>query len=145
MRLKYPLQEMLRQRLVGEGLRFILVGLTNTALTYLVYLALLPFIRYEVAYVVAYVLGIGTSYLMNAVFVFRQPLSWRGALTFPSVYIVQMLLGTVLLKGLVDFAGVPDSIAPLIVVAMSLPATFVMSRFVLTRNAADKPTPPDRH
>ena len=142
---KDSLRNTLRQRLIGEGLRFVLVGLANTGFTYLIYLALLTWIRYELAYVLAYVVGIGTSYLMNAAFVFRQPLSWRGALTFPTVYIVQMVLGTLLLKALVEFAGIAESVAPLIVVAASLPVTFLMSRFVLTRSASGTPAPPDRH
>jgi putative flippase GtrA len=40
---------------------------------------------YQAAYLVAYVIGIVFSYVFNARFVFRDPLSWRAAMTYPSV------------------------------------------------------------
>ena len=39
--------------------RFVVVGAANTAFSYLVYLLLLQFIDYRLAYTVAYVLGTG--------------------------------------------------------------------------------------
>lgn len=116
----------------AEGLRFLIAGGLNTAVGYGLYLLMLPWIRYEIAYAIAYVLGIGTSYLLNATFVFRQPLSLKAAFAFPLVYAAQLILGSVLLKVLVDWMGIPKQFAPLIVVVLSLPITFLLSRRIVS-------------
>lgn len=115
----------------SEGLRFLIAGGLNTAIGYALYLLMLPWIRYEIAYAIAYVLGIGTSYLLNAIFVFRRPLSMKAAFAFPLVYAVQLVLGSILLKILVDWMGIPEQFAPLIVVVLSLPMTFLLSRRIV--------------
>lgn len=126
----------LRMKLVrhptsAQAIRFVLAGGLNTAVTYLLYLAFLPWIRYELAYVLAYVIGVGFSYLLNARFVFRQPLSLKAAIAFPLVYVIQLGAGSGLLKMLVDVLGVPVKLAPLIVVALMLPVTFLLSRRIV--------------
>ncbi|WP_440225594.1 GtrA family protein [Dokdonella sp. MW10] len=121
-----------RRQIIGEGLRFLVGGALNTGFTYLVYLLLLMAVRYEVAYVIAYLVGIVTSYLVNALLVFRQPLDRKAALAFPLVYVVQILLGTVLLRVLVEH-GIDEKVAPLIVIAATIPLTFLMTRLVLVR------------
>lgn len=120
-----------------EVLRFLLAGGINTALAWLVYLLLLMWFRYETAYVVAYVLSIGTSYLLSARFVFRQRMQWRAAALFPLVYVVQLAIGFVLLRLLVEQLRVAQAFAPLLVVLLTLPLTFLLSRrIVVTRDGS---------
>lgn len=120
--------------------RFVFAGAANTGVTYLLYLALLVWIRYEIAYAMAYVIGIGISYVVNSIFVFRQPLAWRAAVAFPLVYVVQLVLGSALLKVLVDGMHVAEQYAPLLVVALMLPVTyFVSRRVVVGKKAGSKP------
>lgn len=126
---------MLPQR-SSEVLRFLLAGGTNTALAWLVYLLLLIWFRYETAYVAAYVLSIGTSYLLSARFVFRQRMQWRAALLFPLVYAVQLAIGFVLLRLLVEQLRVPQAFAPLLVVILTLPLTFLLSRRIMVARKA---------
>jgi putative flippase GtrA len=84
----------------------------------------------EIAYTVAYVLGIATSYLINVTFVFRQKKSLRSAIKFPFVYVAQYFLGLALLSAL-TYYGLDSRIAMLLVIIVSVPFTFVLSRFVL--------------
>lgn len=121
-----------RRQLLGEGFRFLVGGALNTGFTYLVYLLLVAFIRYELAYVCAYLIGIATSYLVNALLVFRQPLDRKAALKFPFVYVIQLVLGTLLLRVLVEH-GIDEKVAPLIVIAATVPLTFLMTRYVIVR------------
>jgi putative flippase GtrA len=131
-----------------EGARFLIAGAFNTGLTWLVYLLFLTQIRYQIAYAMAYCLGIATSYLINSRFVFRQPMRWRSALAFPLVYAMQLILGSILLVVLVKVLNVPVQFAPLVVVVLTLPLTFVLSRRIVAgrRNAircASRPNSPD--
>jgi putative flippase GtrA len=111
--------------------RFIVGGLSNTVFTYLIYLGLSRFIHYQIAYFVAYCCGIFFAYWFNATFVFKVPLSWKGAVSYPSVYVIQYGASAVLLAILVRSVRLNASYAPLLVTACMLPLTYVMSKIVL--------------
>jgi putative flippase GtrA len=117
----------------GRKLRFLLGGALNTALTYLLYLGLRGLLGYQLAYFVAYLAGIALSYLINAIVVFRRPLSWGSALAFPLVYVLQYIAGAGLLALFVEGLGLDERLAPLVVVLLLLPGTYLMTRFVLAR------------
>lgn len=89
---------------------------------------------YQVAYFIAYGTGIIFAYWFNAKFVFRVPLSWKKLFTYPIVYIAQYLASTIFLGIIVEVFFINKSIAPLIVIAIMLPATYVMNKFFLGKN-----------
>ncbi|MBT9173985.1 MAG: hypothetical protein DDT21_02396 [Syntrophomonadaceae bacterium] len=112
-------------------LRFLLGGGVNTAFTYALYLALNTILAYQLAYFIAYALGVVFAYWFNAAVVFRVPLSWKGLCSYPVVYLVHYLVSAFLLGGLVELAGIVESLAPLVVALVMVPVTYVMSKFVL--------------
>lgn len=116
-------------------MRFAAGGGINTLFTYAGYLFLQVWLPYQVAFLLAYILGIAFSYLYNAKLVFRVPVTWRGLITFPLVYVVQYAVATVLLGLLVEIAHVDVRLAPLIIVAVTLPLTYGLSKCVLARTA----------
>jgi putative flippase GtrA len=116
----------------GEILRFLLTGGVNTAVTYAIYLLAALLVRYQVAYAICFVTGILLSYWLNLRFVFRQAGNWRKLSRYPLVYAVQYVVGALLLEVLVQALGVPVWIAPLVVVASTLPLTFLLSKHVLS-------------
>jgi len=118
----------------GEMLRFLVGGILNVAVGYGSYLILLHWFRYEVAYAIAYVLGIVVSYVFGALYVFRQPMRWRSALRYPLVYLLQFLLGLILLRTLVELVHMPQQFAPLAVAVLTIPATFLASRTIIRTN-----------
>lgn len=117
----------------GEFTRFLLVGATNTLLSYLLYLLLLEFFAYLLAYSIAYCIGIAISYLLNVYFVFNKRPSVASFVKFPIVYIVQYGLGAGMLWLLVDRAGMSPVIAMIGVIIVTIPVTFLASRFVLAK------------
>jgi len=121
----------LRKR-CGEILRFVIGGVSTTVISYVVYLLLLPHVAYFVAYTLAYALGIAWSYFANTLFVFRRRPSFTRALTFPIVYAVQYLIGSLLLVALIRQLQFPKELAPLAVVVATLPITYVLSRWIIT-------------
>jgi putative flippase GtrA len=114
-----------------EFLRFLAVGAFNTAAGYVLYLGLLQVFGYRVAYSIAFVLGVLMSYALNTRYVFRQPFSWSKLLQFPLVYLAQYALGIALLYVLVEVLSVAAFAAPLIVVVVSVPVTFILSRKII--------------
>ncbi len=120
----------------GEFSRFLLVGGVNTIWSYLLYAALQVVLPYQIAYTVAYVASVVVAYYLNARFVFRSPLSWGKALRFPTVYVAQYIMGVAALYLLVELLAVHQLFAPFLVVAATVPVTFLLSRFILKRPAA---------
>ena len=115
----------------AEFFLFVLIGGINTGLTYGLYLLLLLCMRYPLAYSGSYVAGIFLSYYLNARFVFRERLSLAKALKYPSVYLVQYFLGLGLLYVLIETLHLNKQTAPLAVVLITVPATFVLSRYII--------------
>lgn len=111
--------------------KFILFGVVNLVLTYIVYLSLGLFLPYPAAYTGSYVCGIFISYVLNARYVFRERLKVSKALQYPLVYLVQYILGIGVLYLLVELAHIHSSLAPLAVPVVTIPATFAMSRYLI--------------
>lgn len=122
----------LKRFIKSRFLRFFLAGGGNTFATYLLYLLLLQFMGYRLAYSITFVAGIAFGYLINAFWVFDKPPTARSALAYPVVYFVQYLMGLALLALIVEIMGVPQVIAPLIVVAFTLPTMFLMTKFIFS-------------
>ena len=82
--------------------RFLVAGAVNTVASYAIFLVLLQFMPYLAAYTIAYVIGVGISYVLLTSFVFRTPRRVATALRFPLVYVAQYLTGSVVIVLLVD-------------------------------------------
>lgn len=127
-------QSLQTSKLAGEVARFIVGGILNSAVGYGSYLILLHWLRYEASFTISYIIGIIVSYIFNATCVFRQPMGWRSAIRYPIVYLIQYVLGLLLLKTLVEGIHIPTKLAPLVVTILTIPATFVTSRIILRKN-----------
>ena len=116
-----------------HGLYFLAAGVINTAFSYGLYLLLQLFLHYQAAFAISFVAGVCFSYWLNSRFVFRTPMSWKGLMAYPLVYLVQYAASVVLLALLVERFGVPQAFAPLLVTIITIPLTFVMTRWLLLR------------
>lgn len=116
----------------AEFTRFLLVGATNTGFSYGLYLLLLLAMSPTLSYTVSYGAGVVLSYFLNVRFVFRTRPSFFSFLKFPLVYALQYGVGLVVLTLLIGF-GIDPRLAMAGVVIVSIPVTFLASRFVLKR------------
>jgi putative flippase GtrA len=117
----------------------------NTGLTYLAYLVLLKLVPYRWAYSVSYVAGVFLSFVVNSLYVFRTPLRWRKLLPYPSVYLVQYLLGLGVMFVGVELLGWDSRWMPAAVLAVTVPVSFVLTRWVLNaKTAGGDEAPPSR-
>jgi len=108
--------------------RFVVVGAANTAFSYLVYLLLLQFIDYRLAYSVAYVLGLATGYLANARVVFDASPGARSAVGYLASYGVTYLASLAVLWLVVDRAGLSRPMAMLAALAVAVPLSYLLLR-----------------
>lgn len=115
----------------SEFNRFILIGALNALVTYLIYILYLFFLPYTISYTFAYVSGIFISYYLNTRFTFKSEIRLFKALKYPVVYLVQYCLGIFLLYVLVEIFLIDKFLAPIIVVVLTIPVTFVLSRLII--------------
>jgi putative flippase GtrA len=95
---------------------------------YLVYLLLLQFIDYRLAYTVAYVLGLATGYLANARVVFGASPGARSVVGYLASYGVTYLASLAVLWLAVDRAGLSRPLAMLAALAVAVPLSYVLLR-----------------
>lgn len=100
--------------------------------TYLLYLALLQIVSYQISYTISYVIGVVFSYLLSRHFVFRTHQGGKTILLFPLVYVAQYAVGLLLLWLWADVAGLPTQFGPLAVIIVTVPMTYVLSRIFFT-------------
>lgn len=118
--------------MVAQFIKFVGIGGINTIATYLLYLLLLFVSTYQVSYTIAYLSGIFLSYWLNLKFVFQERGSTKKMLLYPFVYLGQYIVGMFILYVTVDYFNIPQEIGPIIVVLITLPMTFFLSKTILT-------------
>lgn len=114
-----------------EFKRFLAAGAFNTLAGYAMYLAFNLVLDYRLAYTASYLIGIMVSYWINTTFVFRSAWSWKRLAAFPSVYLLQYTLGLALIWLFVNQLDISEKIAPLLAVPVTVPLTFLASRFII--------------
>jgi putative flippase GtrA len=125
-------------------LRFLASGAANTLVTWAVYAALLLVLPYRWSYTIAYALGIGLAYVLYRYYVFNQSGGRLGPVWVTMIYLLQYLLGLALVSFWVGVLTAPPVLAPLFAVAVSLPLTYLLNRWVFRTRGADgaEPRPP---
>lgn len=117
----------------GQVWRFLVAGASNTLLTYALYLLLLGTLGHRLAYGVAYAAGIVLAYVLGRGFVFKRHAGWRTVLLTPLIYLLQFCVGLLVVELWVTVLGLRAEFAPLAAVAVTLPLTFVLSRWAFVR------------
>ena len=115
----------------SEFLRFLIAGSLNTIISYIVYLLLLYYLPYLLAYSMAYAIGLLFSFYLNAKFVFKVPVTFKKILFYPSIYLVQYLLGLFILYIAVNFFQISEKLSLLISIFITIPITFILNRIIM--------------
>lgn len=138
---------------ISQFIRFGVVGVSNTLLSYVLYrlgLYLLrrvhfaPAVDYQLAYAFAWALSVIWSFYWNRRFVFeatnKEEVPWVRALlkTFASYAFSGLLLNNALLFVWVEMLGISKEIAPLINLVITVPLNFIMNKFWAFRKKKKK-------
>ena len=114
--------------------RFSVVGLINTALGYLIFLALALALPPAVAYITSYCIGIVFAVIANLRWTFRRKLDIRAVALSSFVYVVTMTAGTLLIIQL-GKVGLDLPITGLAVTVLGVAMNFVGLRLIARRIA----------
>lgn len=121
----------MKSALQQQFIRFLLIGTANTALTYGLYLWLLTLMEYRYAYSISFAAGVMINFFLQTRFVFETQRSWGKLLRYPLVYVVQYLFGLGVITLAVQVFNLPTQWAMLCAIILSIPITFLISRWVL--------------
>jgi len=113
--------------------KFLISGGFNTALTYGVYLLLLMFLPYTASYTISYITGIALAYLLNRFFVFKSHQGIKSVALLPLVYLIQYMVSMLILWCWVEKLGFADRLAPLAAIIITIPITYMLSKFVFSK------------
>lgn len=137
----------LKQETIDALMQFIkfgLVGLSNTVISYVIYVVSLkllqvveifPQIDYLVAQIIAFVLSVAWSFYWNNKYVFttadgESRSIWRALLkTYVSYSFTGLFLNSILLILWVQVIGISELVAPIINLMVSVPLNFVINKF----------------
>lgn len=121
-------RKLLKQQMIG----FTITGTLSTLIMFLLYISFNKLMNYQYSYLIAYAISVITLYFMNIQFVFHTHMSLKSFLKFPLIYLFQYLVGAVSIKILVEH-GFSITYAPLLVIIILLPITFLLNRIVLIK------------
>lgn len=131
-----------------QFIKFGIVGLSNTVISYVLYLvALLSFQRLElfpkfdylIAHIIAFALSVLWSFYWNNKYVFKNSNGKRNVLcallkTYISYGFTGLFLNSILSVIWVEIVGLSKLISPIINLFVSVPVNFIMNKFWAFKN-----------
>lgn len=119
------------KKTMKEMMRFVVVGITATAIHYGVYLALQWLMNASIAYTIGYLVSFVANYLLSARYTFRKETNKKNGIGFACAHVVNYLLQMGLLN-LFLYLGVSKQLAPLPVYCISVPVNYLLVRTAFT-------------
>ena len=133
-----------RHSTILHFIRFGIVGVSNTVLSYILYvtalwilrkMAILQDIDYLVAQIIAFILSVLWSFYWNEHKVFtlkegQKRSRWKSLLkTYVSYSFTGLFLNSILLIAWINWLGISEYIAPVINLLISVPLNFLINKF----------------
>lgn len=126
------LQGQSAQKFVWQVVGFFFVSGGRTFLSYGVYLAVLPFASYVIAFTLSYVAGFIFSLAANTRYVFGSAITRRRIVRYAAIYVASYLTALVLLTAAIKLVHIPAALAPLAVIPIMFPLNLFAERHALT-------------
>lgn len=131
------------KQVLGQLMRFGLVGVANTAVYYAFYRLFLLVMPYLPAHLIAWALSVVFSFFINCWFTFKVRPTLKKFLAFPSSTLVNLLFTTVGSVILVSGIGFDERYATVLMGIIAIPFTFALTRFILRDRVEHAAAPAD--
>lgn len=117
-----------------QFVKFGLVGVTNTGITYVVYALFITLhVPVLVSYTIGYIVGILNAFYWNNKYVFheenKQRNLWKALAKCFTSYIGSYVVSSILLLVWTDVLHISSYIAPIITLLITIPLNFLMNKF----------------
>lgn len=117
----------------GEFIRFIIVGMINTANYYIIYSFFNSFLNmyYLFSHITATIISLIGSFYLNTYFTYKTKPSLKKFLQFPLTQVVNFSVSTLSIYIFVSWFHLNEKIAPILSVFFAIPFTFFISGKIL--------------
>lgn len=123
------LSNLLSKDIIGEVIRFGVVGCFATALHYFIYWLFSKWMNINIAYTIGYAISFVCNFFLTSFFTFKEKASVKRGIGFGGAHLFNYLFQLGLLNFFI-WMGVSKDLAPLPVYAIAIPINFLMVRFV---------------
>lgn len=131
--LKWRMSKMIKHYYRYPAVRFVAVGLANFLLFYGVYLAMIQFTNYRLAYWIAVGVGLLFMSVMNIRHTFTQSLSLVSIAIYGAYYYGYSLLHVIFLTYLVERQDIYKEIAPVVTLVVLTPPHYWASKLLIKK------------
>lgn len=126
---------MINRKSIIQFIKFGIVGLSNTIISYIIYMGLVWLgVHYLIASIVGFIISVLNSFFWNNRYVFKTQESekrnpWRTLVkTFVSYAGTGLILANVLLVLWVEVLGLPEWLGPILNLVITVPLNFVVNK-----------------
>ena len=118
-----------------ELTKFVLVGMYNTLFGYVLYVIFFYFLEnYNLAYSLAFVLAAAKSFYLYSKIVFKTKVTLLTYLLFPFGYILQYLVGILLIGFFVDIKFIDAYVSGLLILPVTAIISYIYNKFVFEKD-----------
>ncbi len=120
-----------------QFITFGFIGLLNTFLAQFFYYIFVAFtgLAPSVSSVIADILPMSVSYILNAKLTYHERLSWKAALTFPIAYLPGVIVNMLIVVFVVNILHLPKEMAKLISLPITIPLNFICVSFIMKKTS----------
>ena len=118
--------------MLRQGLRFLLVGGANTAITYGLYCVLVIWWHAQLAWLVVFALGLALGFYGHTKLVFRGRLGQRKAIGYALLQLLLYALSSGVIFLSMHSADLGPRAAAALAIAVNVPISFALSRWILS-------------
>ena len=127
-----------------QFLKFGIVGLSNTVISYLIYSSLVYFcIHYIIASIIAFIISVLNSFFWNNKYVFKKQSDQKRNVmlslikTYISYAFSGLIIQNILLFILIDIIHISKYIAPLLGLTVTVPLNFILNKLWAFKSEAN--------
>lgn len=126
----------MNSKLFIQFFKFGIIGLSNSLISYIVYLFLVSFgVPYIISNIIAFIIGVLNSFFWNNKYVFKKNYDEKRNVfltllkTYISYSFTGVILNNILLVLLIEKCMISKYIAPIIILLITVPLNFIMNKF----------------
>lgn len=117
-----------------QFLSFGIIGAFNTVFVQVLYMAFVKLgLTPGISSILADALGVVVSYFLNMRFTYHQPITLKGAVTFPLSYVPGMLISALIVLIVVHGFHGPELYAKLISLPIYIPINYLFMTFIVKK------------
>lgn len=121
------------KKVANQFIRFVIVGVINTLVYYILYRLFLLSHVFLLAHVTAFLISALGSYFLTTYFTFQTKASWSTFIRFPITFLPNLVASTIGTQLLVSTGIINEKYASLFMMIIIIPVTFIINKLIFKK------------